>query len=252
MFITPLGIGAAYCSAPYGYTGLLIDRRIMIDAVPQCDVALRKLEINADDLSAMLITHFHADHLLGFPLLIPGRSIDKPLPVFGPAGLAKRMHKLCESVGREKHLERVQFIELPAEKPGEFQNSSHQFSFAPMQHQKESIAFSVTGGDGRKLVISGDAAWNDNLALLLAEADAAVLEMTFLDEISIEHMSLEMDLKRILAAINPDCRVLLTHLGQDRKEYLKAIDNLAAQMEQGLQATLKNVVVAEELKEYEL
>jgi ribonuclease Z len=58
---------------------------------------LAQLGIEADTIQAVILTHYHADHIYGLPILIQGLwlgSREAPLPIFGPEhtlGIARQM-----------------------------------------------------------------------------------------------------------------------------------------------------------------
>lgn len=74
-----------------GKTNLLIDagistRRIM--------TGLRGLDIRREDLSAVLITHEHSDHVKGLPVLIKQVAA----PIYAPADVAAHLHNTIEGI----------------------------------------------------------------------------------------------------------------------------------------------------------
>lgn len=67
------------------------DRTILVDTGRECMVGLSSVGLN--DVSMVLYTHYHSDHIAGLGELLVNRGVsgaDKPLPVIGPAG-AKRV-----------------------------------------------------------------------------------------------------------------------------------------------------------------
>jgi ribonuclease Z len=59
--------------------------------------------VGLPDLDAVFITHFHADHWLGLPGMLKTfdlRSREKPLAVYGPAGLKQHLDALRLVIGR--------------------------------------------------------------------------------------------------------------------------------------------------------
>jgi ribonuclease BN (tRNA processing enzyme) len=253
MLLTPLGTGACYCSAGYGYTCNLVDRRFLIDVAPHAEIALRRVRQSVDDLVAVLITHFDPDHVLGFPMLIPARSRDTaPLPVYAPEGAKDYLTQLSAMSGRANKLERVEFIELPIKERAEFNIGDYDFSTYPMDHQDESLAFLMKDSGGRSLAISGDTTWNDNLADLISVADDVLIEMTFIRSGEGKHLFLLHDLQKILKAARGESRIILTHLGSKRENYEKVLRDMRTELEEPLASRMSNIIFAEELVEMDL
>ena len=69
-----LGTGNAF--APHGrmHALALIDGCILIDAPPTLLPQLRRAAISPAEIEHLLFTHWHADHIFGFPFLILERQ----------------------------------------------------------------------------------------------------------------------------------------------------------------------------------
>lgn len=62
------------------------DRLILIDCVSNPIVRLRRAGLSHEDLTDIIMTHFHPDHVSGIPLLLMGMGLlhrEKPLDIYG-------------------------------------------------------------------------------------------------------------------------------------------------------------------------
>jgi ribonuclease BN (tRNA processing enzyme) len=71
------------------------------------------LGIERDEVDAILLTHFHADHFGGIPLLLLGAHyVDhrrRPLCVAGPRGVEKRVLEVARALGHSLEEHRLGF-----------------------------------------------------------------------------------------------------------------------------------------------
>ncbi len=94
MQVILLGTGIPLPNPMRGTSATLViagDKTMLVDTGRNCVVRLAEARI--EDISAVLFTHYHSDHIAGFGELLVARGIagaDKPLPVIGPPG-AKRV-----------------------------------------------------------------------------------------------------------------------------------------------------------------
>ncbi len=74
-----IGTGNAFVPDGRLHSNLLIDDCILIDAPPTTLVSLRNAGISPAAISDLLITHWHGDHIFGFPfLMLERRYISDP------------------------------------------------------------------------------------------------------------------------------------------------------------------------------
>ncbi len=251
MIITPLGTASAYSDSTQGWTCNLLNCELLLDAAPQAMLALRSLKITPDDLEAVIITHTHGDHIFGFPFILAERSPDlDPLPVIGPEGTEAKLTRLCELAFSHAAPDKMAVQELPTRETSEVQAGSYRFLAAPTDHSPESLGYKITGPDGTRLGYSGDAAWSKGLREILTGVDAAMVEMTYIDEANDEHLSLHHHLLRLMETVPAPAPIYLTHLGRPRIEYLNALQKMARTLPGPQARDIFRVVPVEELKEY--
>jgi ribonuclease Z len=181
--------------------------------------------VGLPELDAVFLTHFHLDHwlgLLGMVKTFDLRAREKPLVVYGPAGLKSLMRHLQPIIGRTGY--HLQFEELePHEEvrfgdwligafPVKHRVDAFGYLFAeddrPGRFDPEAaVALGVTPGPdfrrlqlgetvdgvrpeqvmgetraGRRVVLSGDTAPCQTVEVLAHRADVLVHEATFTDE----------------------------------------------------------------------
>jgi ribonuclease Z len=101
-----LGTAGAAPSAHRGAPGHLVRRggdRILVDCGEGTQRQLLRSGIGLVDVDAVLVTHCHADHVLGLPGMLKTfalRARDAPLRLYGPSGLPELMSMLRPVIGR--------------------------------------------------------------------------------------------------------------------------------------------------------
>ena len=101
-----LGTAGAAPSAQRGAPGHLVRRggdRILVDCGEGTQRQLLRSGVGLVDVDDVLITHCHADHVLGLPGMLKTfalRAREAPLQLYGPAGLTDLMATLRPVIGR--------------------------------------------------------------------------------------------------------------------------------------------------------
>ena len=182
---------------------------------------------------------------------MPVRSPDlDPLRVIGPEGTEEKLVRLCELAFSHAAPDKMVVQELPSRKVSEIRAGEYHLLAAPTDHSPESLGYKITGPGGTRLGYSGDAAWSTGLKEILAGVDAAMVEMTFIDEENDEHLSLQQHLPLLMEAVLAPAPIFLTHLGRHRIEYLHALQKMARTLPGPQARDIFRVIPVEELKEY--
>ena len=101
-----LGTAGAAPSAHRGAPGHLVRRggdRILVDCGEGTQRQLLRSGVGLVDVDDVLITHCHADHVLGLPGMLKTfalRAREAPLRLYGPPGLGELMNVLRPVIGR--------------------------------------------------------------------------------------------------------------------------------------------------------
>ena len=146
--------------------------------------------LSYNDLDFILYTHFHPDHIGGLvPYLFatkywPGFTRLEPVRIYGPTGLLELVGHLKKAFGRwiEPPDGRVAFLEVPADRPHEFDCGGIKVASAPTPHTEPSVGYRISGPDGRLLVVTGDTDYGPELLKLAEGADLLVTECSFPDD----------------------------------------------------------------------
>ena len=76
--------------------------RVLLDCGASSLVGLQRLDIDPDEISTIIVSHFHGDHFGGIPyLLLYYQGVTKrqePLTIVGPTDLEDRVWKLSEGL----------------------------------------------------------------------------------------------------------------------------------------------------------
>jgi ribonuclease BN (tRNA processing enzyme) len=195
---------------------------ILLDCGASTNIGLAVLGVERDEIDAVILSHFHADHFGGIPLfLLAALHRDarrKPLRIAGPPGVEARVRQVAAALGHP--LERqdwsfpIRFQELSTE--AEAEAGPVAVRTFPTRHSPDSQPRGVRIRAGaRNLVYSGDTGWFDELPARVDGADLFLCECTQLDGSYEFHLSLE-ELGRRRREF--DCgRLLLTHLGESMR-----------------------------------
>ena len=144
-----------------------------------------KLEIT------LLMTHFHLDHILGFPFFAPLYSPDVSLTVLAPARPTETRRFLSSLMGGR--LFPVTFIETPCRKKikelvrGEFSIGPYRIASCPLKHPQGSVAYRIRD-EALDVVFSTDTEHpprgvDKKLARFIEGTDRLIYDATFtLDE----------------------------------------------------------------------
>ena len=145
--LTVLGCGAAAPTPYFLTTSQLVnihDHLILIDAGEGVQLTLRKLRLKFQRIRTVLISHMHADHVMGLPGLIAsmnllGRKLE--LDVYGPEELESFVKGIWHKT--ETHIDfKVNFFALDSKNKKElFRTSSYKVISFPTKHRVPTCGF---------------------------------------------------------------------------------------------------------------
>lgn len=243
--LTFLGSADAFSAAGCRNSSYLVEsggKRLLVDCGPTTPWSVRKLGIEANEVGAVFITHFHGDHFLGLPMLILHHQVLHPtgrgLDVYGPVGIEKRImdtYLLAYTQSAEKlpELDLVRFHELRPGERDEVRGTELVVDPVPMEHREESLGYRFERA-GKALAFTGDTAWTPNLRTLAKGAEVLVTDCTYFDEDFGGHLSYHVIRER--APELEAKRIVLSHLGPrvrqnlDQLEHDHATDDLVMEI----------------------
>ena len=167
-------------------------RMVLIDGPGNPYSRMKQAKLKVEDLTDIIMTHFHPDHVSGIPLLLmalglSGRTAD--LTIYANAHCMKFMKQLLVDFEWENwHSFHVNFIELPEEEMFlALEDEELQIFTSPVKHFIPALGLRVQFKEsGKVLAYSGDTALTDSLYPLAHQADVLIHEAAGASE---EHCS---------------------------------------------------------------
>jgi ribonuclease Z len=164
----------------------------LVDAGRGALQRLTQARIPWHNVSGILLTHLHSDHVVGLPdlfltgwLMDPGRSV--PLPVWGPDGTTEMMSHLTKAFAEDIRVRTINERAIPAGAVIEARNIGDGFVFeaddvrvtafavdhAPV---RSALGYRIDYA-GRSVVLSGDTRVSENLIHHAAGVDLLIHEV---------------------------------------------------------------------------
>jgi len=200
MRITALGTGTIAHSPTRSCAAYYLEvegARVLIDCGPGTARRLAEQGIRWQEISHVVLSHFHIDHHLDLPALIyawkygmlPPRST--PVAVIGPVGTRNLLEELAAVHGNWV-LNPGYPVEITELAPGaSCALGSARLDCLKVPHTPESMAYSVSLG-GRRIVYSGDTGFDVALADWAKGCDLLLLECSLPASMAIvEHLTPE-------------------------------------------------------------
>jgi ribonuclease BN (tRNA processing enzyme) len=196
----------------------------LIDCGQTTLAGLAALGVARNEIDAIVISHFHADHFGGVPsFLLAALDFEdhrrEPLLIAGPKGIEERIRAAARAIGHPLDGHRfafpLRFLELHAGAPSEDVGPVGVKLFE-VHHAPDSCPHGMLIEDGaRRIAYSGDSGWFDALPRAVAGADLFLCDCTHARPEYPYHLSLdELSAKRA----EFDCgQFVLTHLGREMR-----------------------------------
>ena len=214
--ITVLGCSGSYASAGGACTGFLVQSpkaNVWLDAGPGT-LANLQTHIDLSDLTAIVLTHEHADHWLELPVVynaIRHYILCGPIPVYGTKGTLKLANDMCESI------EESFLCEIIEDGDSRFIGDQC-WHWSRTQHYVETLACRVDVEDS-SFVFTADTGPEWNAKSLGDRVDLMIAESTFLSERENEEiLHLSARQAGLLASNARAEKLVLSHLAPGESE----------------------------------
>ncbi len=216
-----LGSSDAFAAGARRQSATLVrtdDGSVLVDCSGTAITGLAIEHIPRNEISAIIITHYHGDHFMGVPqFLLAALYADErrsPLHIAGPEGIEKRIRELAQILGYSIEDRQWPFsIHFHDLRPG-IEMEIGPVHVTPFQtlHQAETQPHGIVlCTDSHRIVFSGDTGWFEGLTEMTQDADLFICECTNYDRGYEYHMNFR-DLYEHRDAFG--CRrIILTHLG---------------------------------------
>lgn len=206
--VTLLGTGTPLPDIDRMGSATLIEagqEKLLVDVGRGTTIRLKQAGIHPSILTAVFITHFHSDHVVGLPDLwllghIPSFYRDRPLDVYGPSGIQSLVYGITEAFAKDVQLRAnparpgPELKAIKFEEPGVvFDRGGVKVTAIPVDHVQDSYAYRIDYA-GRSVVISGDASPSDSLIAAATEVDLLVNEIMDIQENFLESRPPEIQL----------------------------------------------------------
>jgi len=147
--LTILGCGAAAPTPSFLTTSQLVnihDHLILIDCGEGCQLTLRKLKLKFQRIKTVLISHMHADHVMGLPGLLASMSLlgrKTAIKIFGPEELEHFVKSIWHKTGTHIGFP-VQFNVIDSTKPSLLlEMKSYKIEAFPTKHRIATCGFKI-------------------------------------------------------------------------------------------------------------
>jgi ribonuclease BN (tRNA processing enzyme) len=207
---------------------------ILIDCGASSLIGLKRLGLAREPIDAILITHFHADHIGGVPFFVldaqfSGRT--RPLTIAGPPGLEAWYEKVMETAFEHssKVTRRFETRLVTLEEGRACPLAGVEVTAFPVVHGKSGGPFYALriATEGRIVTYSGDTEWTDTLVAASADADLFVSECYVFEKPAKNHMThaaLRANRERLSAK-----RIVLTHMSDDMLAHVGDVPETCAE-----------------------
>ena len=193
---------------------------VLLDCGMTTGTGMAALGIAREEIDAILISHFHADHFGGIPQFLLASLYEdgrrRPLHIAGPPGVEARVRAASAALGHPivdaERNHPLLFVELPTQ--GEREVGPVQVSAFATRHQPDACPHGVGVRCGtERVVYTGDTGWFEGLPRFASNSQLFVCECTQLVRGYDFHLSHDELVER---KGEFDCgRMILTHLGTD-------------------------------------
>jgi ribonuclease BN (tRNA processing enzyme) len=192
---------------------VVVNGRLLLDGGAPLLPHMSRVGVDAGDIDAVFLTHFHGDHTLGLPPFILHRIFVDPRPItfVGPAGVRARLEALWEVAwGADwKKVMRPRFKVTYETAKASGKAAGYKYETIKLDHGTSGSNGYRIWVAGKLIASSGDTEATAPLDALVEGADVAIVEATGPGDV-FSHMSWES--AKALRKRHPKTRFLFNHL----------------------------------------
>jgi len=227
-----LGSGDAFGSGGRFQACVLVradSSAFLLDCGASSLIAMRRFDVDPNDIDAILVSHLHGDHFGGLPFFVLDAQLisrrTNPLVIAAPAGFEARVRDAMEVLfpgsSRTEQRFAINFIELPegtATQIGAITVTAY-----PVVHASGATPYALrVDCDGKVIAYSGDTDWTDALLDAARNADLFICEAYTFDKqvkFHVDYASLRSHRQRLTCR-----RLILTHMSTNMLAHVDEID----------------------------
>lgn len=220
MKLTLIGTGAIYTK--YHSASTLVNEDILIDTPNGTLKQLLRQNVKPEKIKAILITHFHGDHIADLPFLLkyrfPYLESKEPITIYGPKGIKNQVISLFKSYyfGDEQEIEQMREVHFEEVEEGKtITLETYEIEPYAVQHSEIVEAYGYT--INHKLGLTGDTALGEGVRKIWQQSEVMVADCSLITKTE-EHMAIG-DLKELL--LEKEGIIIPTHLRDATREELR-------------------------------
>ncbi len=197
--------------------------KLLLDFGATSLMRLHQEKVDVGAVDALLLTHFHGDHLLGLPFLLIYFDLilkrGKDFLILGPTGVEAAVKRALDTA-YPGFVPGVPIVFQEVTSPAVFR-SFHIQPF-PITHRPESTGYRITGSAGRTMAFSGDSAFDAKLFELVRGVEVALVELSMEKQEfpPVSHVALD-EIEKGRANLDAR-RVVFTHIYDTLADIVKA------------------------------
>jgi len=170
------------------------NQRFLIDSGPGTVHSLSFFNLKLDQLQGAFYTHFHLDHIgdlaniITWFQVIPWTAekegvtyIAPTFTIYGPVGIKRYIQDILPLTPDRSLPNNIFITEVNSGDKLKFEHFTAEVSKVP--HTQESVGYRFTLNNGKVVAITGDTGFGPEVTRLIKNADIAVLECTYSDEL---------------------------------------------------------------------
>ncbi|MAK05289.1 MAG: hypothetical protein CMA03_05335 [Euryarchaeota archaeon] len=188
-----LGTGNAFLPQGRYHSLLLIESEILIDSPPTVLASLRRRELTPSEIKTIMITHWHGDHVFGFPFLIldqkyiSDRGSNIILNVHCPSEGREKLSNLCELAYPGSLTDRMKKNVIVNEEPSGDVLGVENWTFERFEviHDEfvDPHGYVLTHKSGFRIMHTGDSGPCESIESRVNECDVVVIELGVPDNV---------------------------------------------------------------------